>query len=51
MPAAVGVVLFLPQLKANAVAIIGALVGSVVLTIVSSAIVLRLMSKGSDNGE
>ena len=51
VPAAVGVVLFLPQLKANAVAIIGALVGSVVLTIVSSAIVLRLMSKGSDNGE
>ena len=45
VPAAVGVVLFLPQLKANALAIISALIGSVVLTIASSALVARLMSK------
>lgn len=45
VPAAVGVVLFLPQLKANALAIIAALIGSVVLTIASSALVARLLSK------
>jgi holin-like protein len=45
VPAAVGVVLFLPQLKANAFAIITALVGSVILTIGSSAFVVRLLSK------
>jgi holin-like protein len=45
VPAAVGVVLFLPQLKANAMAIISALIGSVVLTIASSALVARLLSK------
>ena len=45
VPAAVGVVLFLPQLKANALAIIAALVGSVILTIGSSAFVARLLSK------
>ena len=44
VPAAVGVVLFLPQLKANALAIICALVGSVVLTIGASALVVRFMS-------
>jgi putative effector of murein hydrolase LrgA (UPF0299 family) len=44
VPAAVGVVLFLPQLEANALAIICALVGSVVLTIASSAIVVRFLS-------
>lgn len=43
VPAAVGVVLFLPQLKANAFAIISALVISVVLTIGSSAIVVRFL--------
>jgi holin-like protein len=45
VPAAVGVVLFLPQLKANALAIISALIGSVILTIASSAFVARLLSK------
>jgi len=45
VPAAVGVVLFVPQLQANAVAIICALVGSVVLTIGSSALVARVLSK------
>ena len=44
VPAAVGVVLFLPQLKANALAIICALVGSVVLTIGVSAFVVRFLS-------
>jgi putative effector of murein hydrolase LrgA (UPF0299 family) len=45
VPAAVGVVLFFPQLKANAIAIISALVGSVVLTIAVSALVACLLSK------
>ena len=45
VPAAVGVVLFLPQLKANAFAIVSALVISVVLTIGSSAIVVRFLSR------
>ncbi len=44
VPAAVGVVLFLPQLKANALAIVCALVTSVVLTIGSSALVVRFFS-------
>jgi len=45
VPAAVGVVLFLPQLQANALAIISALVGSVILTIASSALVVRFLSR------
>ena len=45
VPAAVGVVLFLPQLKTNAAAIITALIGSVILTIASSALVARFLSK------
>jgi len=45
VPAAVGVVLFVPQLQANALAIISALVGSVILTIGSSALVVRFLSK------
>lgn len=44
VPAAVGVVLFLPELKANALGIVSALVGSVILTIASSAIVVRFLS-------
>ena len=44
VPAAVGVVLFLPQLKANALAIVSALLGSVILTIAASAIVVRFLS-------
>jgi holin-like protein len=51
VPAAVGVVLFLPQLKSNAVPIIGALVGSVVLTIGCSALVLKLLSRKTDPHE
>jgi len=49
VPAAVGVVLYLPQLKANAFAILFALVASVILTIGSSALVVRLLSQ--ENGE
>ena len=45
VPAAVGVVLFLPQLQANALAIISAHVGSVILTIGSSALVVRFLSQ------
>ncbi|MDP3622281.1 MAG: CidA/LrgA family protein [Polynucleobacter sp.] len=44
VPAAVGVVLFLPQLKEHAGALIAALVISVVLTIASSAIILKILS-------
>ena len=45
VPAAVGVVLFVPQLQANALAIMSALVGSVILTIGSSALVVRFLSR------
>lgn len=45
VPAAVGVVLFLPQLQANALAIMTALVGSVILTIGSSALIVRFLSR------
>lgn len=41
VPAAVGVVLFLPQLKNNALAIICALVGGIILTISSVALILK----------
>ena len=49
VPAAVGIVLFLPQLQANALAIISALVGSVILTISSSALVLRFLSRQNNH--
>jgi holin-like protein len=45
IPAAVGVILFLPQLKAHALAVVSALLVSVVLTIVVTAIVLRFIAK------
>lgn len=52
VPAAVGVVLFLPQLQANALAIISALVGSVILTIATSALVVRFLSaKPTETGQ
>lgn len=44
VPAAVGVVLFLPQLKANALAIASALTVSVILTMITSAIVVRFLT-------
>jgi putative effector of murein hydrolase LrgA (UPF0299 family) len=45
VPAAVGVVLFWPQLRAHALAVALALVGSVVLTIAVSALTLKLLGK------
>ncbi|SNX29366.1 Putative effector of murein hydrolase LrgA, UPF0299 family [Polynucleobacter meluiroseus] len=49
VPAAVGVVLFLPELKANALAIICALLVSIVLTIATSALVVRYLSPKSQS--
>jgi holin-like protein len=51
VPAAVGVVLFLPQLKSNAIPIICALVGSVIFTIACSALVLKLVGEKGDSHE
>ncbi len=48
VPAAVGVVLFLPQLKDNSIAIICALIGSVFMTIASSALVLKILASKSE---
>ena len=45
VPAAVGVVMFWPQLRSHAVAVIVALVASVVLTVAVSALVLRLLAR------
>lgn len=45
VPAAVGVILFLPQLKANALAICAALLISVVLTIAVTAVLLRWLAR------
>ena len=47
VPAAVGVVMFWPHLKAHALAIAAALVVSVVLTIAVTALVLKGLSRGS----
>jgi holin-like protein len=47
VPAAVGVVMFWPHLKAHAVAIAVALIASVVLTIAVTALVLKALSRGS----
>ena len=43
VPAAVGVVLFLPALRSHAVAVAAALLASVILTIAVGALVLRLL--------
>jgi putative effector of murein hydrolase LrgA (UPF0299 family) len=45
VPAAVGVVMFWPQLRTHAVALVTALVVSAVLTIAVSALVLKIISK------
>lgn len=50
VPAAVGVVMFWPHLKSNAVAVVTALVVSVVLTIAVSAIVLRIFTRKPQRG-
>ena len=46
VPAAVGVVMFWPHLKAHALAIAAALVASVVLTVAVTALVLKTLSRG-----
>jgi holin-like protein len=45
VPAAVGVILFLPQLRANAFAVVAALVISVGLSIAVTALVLRFFDR------
>ena len=45
VPAAVGVVMFLPQLREHALAVVVALVVSVVATVAASALVLRALSR------
>ncbi|HET7730135.1 MAG TPA: CidA/LrgA family protein [Usitatibacter sp.] len=45
VPAAVGVVMFLPQLRSHAAALAVALVASVVATIAVTALVLRFMAR------
>jgi len=50
VPAAVGVVMFWPQLRSQSLAIAAALIGSVVLCIAVTALTLRLFS-GKDGNE
>jgi holin-like protein len=50
VPAAVGVVMFWPHLRANGLAVVAALVVSVVLTIAVSAIVLRILTRVPRHG-
>ncbi len=45
VPAAVGVVMYLPQLRSQAVAIVTALVASVVMTIAVTALVLKFLAR------
>jgi holin-like protein len=45
VPAAVGVIMFLPYLKAHAMAIVLALLVSLVLTVAVTALVLKLLSR------
>ena len=47
VPAAVGVVMFWPNLKSNALAVVVALVVSVIATMAVTALVLRLLSRDS----
>lgn len=46
VPAAVGVVMFWPQVREHALAVAAALVASVVLTIAVAALALKALSKG-----
>lgn len=48
VPAAVGVVMFLPELRAHALAVLAALLGSVVLTIATTALVLKVLCKEAE---
>lgn len=51
VPAAVGVVMFLPQLREHALAIAAALVASVLATVGASALLLRLLAPAGDHRE
>jgi holin-like protein len=51
VPAAVGVVMFLPQLREHAFAIGAALVASVLATVGASALLLRLLAPAADRHE
>jgi putative effector of murein hydrolase LrgA (UPF0299 family) len=51
VPAAVGVVMFWPQLRTHAMAVAAALVVSAVLTIAVSALVLKILSKRQGQNE
>jgi holin-like protein len=50
VPAAVGVVMFWPQLRDHALAVAAALVGSVVLTVAVTALVLKYLGGRSRKG-
>ncbi|MDE2260809.1 MAG: CidA/LrgA family protein [Betaproteobacteria bacterium] len=49
VPAATGVILFLPQLRQHAWAVVLALFSSVILTIAVTAVVLKVTSPGGDS--
>lgn len=49
VPAAVGVVIFWPHLRAHAGAVVTALLASVVLTVAVTALVLKALSRGEQN--
>ncbi len=49
VPAATGVVLFLPQLRQHAWAVVLALLGSVILTIAVTALVLKFTAPGGSD--
>jgi putative effector of murein hydrolase LrgA (UPF0299 family) len=51
VPAAVGVVMFLPQLREHALAIGVALVASVLATVAASALMLRVLAPREDDRE
>jgi putative effector of murein hydrolase LrgA (UPF0299 family) len=51
VPAAVGVVMFWPQLRSHAVAVVAALVGSVVLTVAVTALVLKYLGHSREGGD
>ncbi len=46
VPAAVGVVMFWPQLQRHALAVVVALVGSVTLTMAVTVLILKLLARG-----
>ncbi len=49
VPAAVGVVMFWPNIKSHAVAVVAALLVSVVATMAVTALVLRALARGTED--